>query len=310
VGGQDEGKAIVKLKKLRATEVLEILALLAGGVLLAYHSCRGQDESAAQTPRESRTFAAGPGEAGAGGGDATARQAAVESAVRELIEGVALGRVEDSGRADAQRALASLLERWSWGTEANRSTAAAVIVQQVFDQSKLQSRSVDLGPQQRRAIQSVARELTRELLLLAMGLKPGADGLQGELPAGHERISWNQLGDFPYQEGVPLPPEVQALAGRSVGIFGFMLTLGDSERVTEFVLVESLWGCCFGAVPEVNQTILVRLDPDTPAEYSAAPMLVTGRLEVGEEREAGFVTSLYRVTGATLRPADAATPVR
>lgn len=307
----------MKLRKPRPGEVLEILALLSGGVLLAYYSCRDPDsrQDPRQAPRESRTFAAGraegeSGSAGAGGGDAAARQAGVEAAVRELIEGVALGRVDETQRAEAQRALVALLERWSWGAPEHRSMAAAVIVQQVFDQSKLQSRSVDLGPQQRRAIQSVARELTRELLLLAIGSRPGADGLAGELPAGHERISWNQLGGFPYLEGVRLPPEVEALAGRNVGIFGFMLTLGDSERVTEFVLVESLWGCCFGAVPEVNQTILVRLDPDSPAEYSAAPMLVTGRLEVGEEREAGFVTSLYRIGGATLRPADAAAPVR
>jgi hypothetical protein len=305
----------VKLKRPRPSEVLEILALLSGGVLLAYYSCRGQgaEQGQTQTPRESRTFAAGrvAGESGGGSAaDAAARQAAVEVAVRELIEGVALGRVADTERAEAQRALASLLERWSWGSERDRSTAAAVIVQQVFDQSKLQSRSVDLGPQQRRAIQSVAQELTRELLLLAIGSKPGADELAGELPAGHERISWNQLGGFPYQEGAPLPSEVQALGGRNVGVFGFMLTLGDSQRVTEFVLVESLWGCCFGAVPEVNQTILVRLDPDAPAEYSAAPMLVTGRLEVGEEREAGFVTSLYRIERATVRPAGAAAPVR
>jgi hypothetical protein len=183
-------------------------------------------------------------------------------------------------------------------------------VQQVFDQSKLQSPSVDLTPQQLRAIGGVARELTRELLLLAIGSKPGADGITGDLPAGHERISWNQLGGFPYLEGAPLPPEVQALDGHQVGIFGFMLTLGSSERLTEFVLVESLWGCCFGAVPEVNQTILVRLDPQASADYSAAPLLVSGRLEVGERREAGFVTSLYRIVSATVQPADAAAPGR
>jgi hypothetical protein len=172
----------------------------------------------------------------------------------------------------------------------------------------MQSRSIELLPQQRRAIQSVARELARELLLLSIGAKPGADSIAGELPPGHDRISWNQLGGFPYLEGTPLPAEVQALDGRQVGIFGFMLTLGDSQRVTEFVLVESLWGCCFGAVPEVNQTILVQLGPHASAEYSAAPLLVTGRLEVGERREAGFVTSLYRIVDAELQPADAVAP--
>jgi hypothetical protein len=302
----------VKSKKPRASEVLEVLALLSGVALLAYYSCRGRADDGAEAPRESRTFAAARSEGGNldETGDAEARRVAVEATLRELIGGVALGQVEEAERADIQRSLVSLLERWGWGTSENRSTAAAVIVQQVFDQSKLQSRSVELGPQQLRAIQGVARELTRELLLLAVGSKPGADGIAGALPVGHERISWNQLGGFPYLEGAPLPPEVQALAGRQVGIFGFMLTLGSSERVTEFVLVESLWGCCFGAVPEVNQTILVQLDPQANAEYSAAPMLITGRLEVGERREAGFVTSLYRIVDARVQPADAAAPAR
>jgi hypothetical protein len=293
---------------------LEIVALLAGLGLLAYHSCRGTDggEARASAPRESKTFAAARAGEGPAGptGDAAAPRAAVEMAMRELIEGVALGRIDETQRAESQRSLIELLERWRWGESENRASAAAVIVQQVFDQSKMQRRSVDLGPQQRRAIQSVARELARELLLLAIGATPGADGLAGELPPGYERVSWNQLGGFPYLEGTPLPAEVQALDGALVGIFGFMLTLGDSQRVTEFVLVESLWGCCFGAVPDVNQTLLVRLGPEESTEYSAAPVLVTGRLEVGERREAGFVTSLYRIADAKLTPADAAGPAR
>ena len=83
-----EVEAIVKCRKGPvATEVLEILALLSGGVLLAYYSCRGQgpEQGQTQTPRESRTFAAGrvggesggaspsdaSGQAGRGGGGGT-----------------------------------------------------------------------------------------------------------------------------------------------------------------------------------------------------------------------------------------------
>src|SRR5690606_32936614 len=167
-----------------------------------------------------------------------------------------LGQIDEGQRAEAQRALAALLERWGWGTEQNRLTAAAVIVQQVFDQAKARSSSASLSAQQARAIEGVARELARELLLLADGQSPGADGLSGALPAGYERVTWHQLGGFAYQEGAALPEAVRALDGRDVGIFGFMLSLGDAERMSEFVLVESLWGCCFGSVPEVNQTIL------------------------------------------------------
>jgi hypothetical protein len=293
--------------KPRPREVLELLLLSCGCVLLLYYSCRGQgdaDESAA--PRESKTFAAvrSVPDSVEDTADTVARQRAVEVAIGELIGAVALGQVEETGRAQAQRSLVTLLETWRWGTDQNRATGAAVVVQQIFDRAKIENRSVELSLRQVQAIQGVAKELARELLLLAVGASAGADGISAALPAGHERITWNQLGSFPYSEGSPLPAEVTALGGHAVGIFGFMLTLNSSEHVSEFVLVESLWGCCFGTVPEVNQTIIVRVDPTTNAQYSAAPLLVTGRLEVGEEREGGFVTSVYRIVDAHVTPVE------
>jgi hypothetical protein len=297
----------VNLKKLRPSEVLELLLLSCGCVLLLYYSCRGGgDGGEAGAPRESKTFAAtrsGP-DSVEDTADATARERAVETAIGELIGAVALGQVEESGRADAQRSLVSLLENWRWGTDQNRASGAAVVVQQIFDRAKVESRSVELSARQVQAIQGVAKELARELLLLSVGSSAGADGISAALPAGYERITWNQLGSFPYREGGELPAEVTALGGHPVGIFGFMLTLSSSEHMSEFVLVESLWGCCFGTVPEVNQTIIVRVDPKTSAQYSAAPLLVTGRLEVGEEKEGGFVTSVYRIVDAQVSPAD------
>lgn len=301
------------MKKLRASEWLELGALALGCLLLVYYACRTPSVEPAAEARAQKTFAADrpasgtPGE-GSSTGDSRARQAAVEQAVRELISGVALGQVEESGRGDVQLSLVGLLERLGWGSPDNRATAAAVVVQQVFDRAKLQSPSRELSVQQVRAIQGVSRELARELLLLAIGVSAGADGIQEPVPTGHARVTWNQLGGFEYREGAELPPEVQALDGRSVAIVGFMLTLGGSEQQTEFVLVESLWGCCFGSVPEVHQTILVRLRPDTSAEYSAAPLLVSGRLEAGEERTGGFVTSVYRIVDAVVRPIEASTP--
>jgi hypothetical protein len=298
------------MKKPRPSEWLELSLLLSGCLLMVYFACRTPSAEQAE-PRASKTFAADrTGPAGAveapGGAEAPARQAAAEQAVRELISGVALGQVEEASRGEAQLSLVALLERLGWGSPENRTTAAAVVVQQVFDRAKLQSRSTGLSLQQVRAIQGVSKELARELLLLAIGVSAGADGINEPLPSGHARVTWNQLGGFPYEEGAELPPEVRALGGRDVGIVGFMLTLGDTEQLSELVLVESLWGCCFGSVPEVNQTILVRLLPGTNAEYSAAPQLVSGRLEAGEERQGGFVTSVYRIVDAVVRPVESA----
>jgi hypothetical protein len=289
----------MKLTRLRPTELLELLALLGGVSLILYFSCR--EEPLAPAARDSKVFAAPrAGAAITSPGSNESTRAATEQALERLLARVATGEVTEAQRSEVQQSLVALLERSERGTAESRVTATAMIVQQVFDQAKLQVASPELSLRQQRAIASMAQELTRQLMLMATGSSPGADGIEVALPPDHERVTWNQLGGFAYREGEPLPEELRALGGRKVGIPGFMLTLGDPEAVREFILVESLWGCCFGSVPELNQTIVVRIKAGQSAEHTATPLLVTGVLEVGEEREGGFVTSVYRLTDASV----------
>ena len=51
-------------------------------------------------------------------------------------------------------------------------------------------------------------------------------------------------------------------------------------------------------MPELNQTIVVRLAAEQAFDYTAAPVLITGKLEVSEEKQGGFVASLYRIVDA------------
>src|SRR5262249_19371335 len=159
-----------------------------------------------------------------------------------------------------------------------------MIVQQVFDRAKLANVNPDLSGRQHEAIRAMAGELTRQLLLLAVGASPGADALPVTLPEGHTKLDWKRIGGFRYMEGGEVPAEIRALDGLPVGVPGFILTVGETESMHEFILLESLWGCCFGAVPELNQTIVVRLGAGHTLDYTAAPVLVTGTLQVGEER--------------------------
>jgi hypothetical protein len=79
-----------------------------------------------------------------------------------------------------------------------------------------------------------------------------------------------------------------------------MLSLGETGDLTSFILVESLWGCCFGNVPQMNQMVLAQLSG--AASYTGIPIIVAGTLDVGEEREGEYVTSLYRLRSATVHP--------
>jgi hypothetical protein len=298
---------LVKVKKLSAGEIAELVALLLGGSLLAYFSCGSDGDAGPVRPRESKTFSVPRSNEPSPGADdeSRSRQRIVEDTLRELLGNVAIGRIGEEQRSEVQLGLIELLERVRWGKPDNRVNAAAVVVQQLFDQAKLQTLTRELTPRQSQAIAALAKELTRQFLLLAVGSSPGADGIDIPLPEGHERVSWNQLGGFPYQEGGSVPSEVLALHGRRVGLPGFMLSSSDTAFPGEFILVESLWGCCFGSVPDVNQTILVRGRLGAAVDYTSGPLVVTGVLEVGEQRQQGFVSSLYRVIDATVRPLDA-----
>jgi hypothetical protein len=293
-----------KRRKVRWSTWLEVSLLGLGCAGLAYFSCR--DESA-RPSRESKVFSAPRSESeSAASGSADGTRRAIEVLLGNVLTGVAAGEVSEERRVDLQRELMRLLEQSGTGRPETRANAAGMIVQQIFDRAKLQTASPQLSLRQRQAILAMGRELTRQLLLLAVGASPGADAIGTALPEGYTRIDWKRIGGFTYLEGGELPEDVRALDGRAVGVPGFILTMGDTEGLREFILLESLWGCCFGSVPDVNQTILVRLGPARAMDYTAAPVLVTGKMQVGEERQAGFVASLYRIVDATVTPLDGA----
>lgn len=276
--------------------MIEVLALSLGCAVLGYVTCREKDPEVA---REGRVFGAPRSE---GAAASNPERAAIEVLLGNTLRGIATGNVSEEKRVDIQRELMALLERAGVGRPESRSNAAALIVQQMFDRAKLEIATSELSTRQRQAITAMARELTRQISLLAVGASPGADAMTTTLPDGVLKLNWKRMGGFQYVEGGELPADIRALDGRSVGVPGFILTMGDTENIREFILLESLWGCCFGAVPDVNQTILVRLGSGGPIDYTAAPVLVTGKLEVGEERQGGFVASLYRVVDAKVQP--------
>lgn len=281
---------------------LEVLGLVLGVGLLMYVAC-GEEEPA--SPRESRVFAA-VREPGAATPSERERRRVIDQLLAELLGGIATGQLQEQQRAEVQQRLVAALEAYAIGSPEHHASAAGLIVQQMFDQAKRQSGRRDMTARQALAVSGMARELSRQLIAVASGASPGADGVEAHLPAGHERLDWDRLGSFAYREGAPLPADVLELDGHRVGLPGFMLTLGEGRGAREFVLVESLWGCCFGGVPEMNQTVLVRMRADERLKYTAGPLLVTGMLDVGEQREGGFVTSLYRIEGASVSSLDPA----
>ncbi len=99
----------------------------------------------------------------------------------------------------------------------------------------------------------------------------------------------------------PFPPHVLALDGRFVSIRGFMLPDVDFEHIRRFHMVRSLWGCCFGAPPRMNEIVLVEVPGEEGLDYTYNTLEIGGTLSVVWEIEDGLVNDLYRLEAATIR---------
>ena len=109
-------------------------------------------------------------------------------------------------------------------------------------------------------------------------------------------LKFNLLGGWKYIEGkTSIPKNVRDFDGKSVEISGFMMPINETEHIKRFLLIQSLWGCCFGQTPEVNHIIVVDMESDKTAEYYPDPVVVTGKFSVGETREEGYLVSIYRL---------------
>lgn len=125
-------------------------------------------------------------------------------------------------------------------------------------------------------------------------------------------ISFATLSNFDYELPDPLDPAakvdpnqvpaaVKALHGRQVAIRGFMLPLDlDQSGVSLFTLNGSQDMCYFGAPVRMNEWVLVRMTGPKKARFTHLPIVVSGRLEVGEELRNGRVVSLYRLAAVSV----------
>ena len=115
------------------------------------------------------------------------------------------------------------------------------------------------------------------------------------------RASFDQLGGWKHVEGkTPIPEKVKKLDGQWVEVSGFMWSNNQIDNLTRFVLVQSLWGCCFGQTPDMNHFVDVTLESGKMASFYPDPVRVIGRLSVGEKIEDGHCVSIYRMEARTV----------
>jgi hypothetical protein len=125
----------------------------------------------------------------------------------------------------------------------------------------------------------------------------------GSLQAGAPAVPAQVDDEQPVEPAPPRPPSkvpenVRAFDGVRVEITGFMNPIEfDGDGVKSFALTAIPGGCCYGAIPRLNEWVVVQMPGEERAEYAYYdPVTLFGVLSVGELYEDSTVLSLYRMT--------------
>lgn len=142
---------------------------------------------------------------------------------------------------------------------------------------------------------------------------PGANIPPAELENGYLKLGFDRLSGFkfvppdfdpaanpnvqPPTGNEQIPDIVKSWSGKKAVITGFMQpTKLEKGKCTEFMLMSSQMACCFGAVPNINDWVVVRMPAGVPVMMDV-PISFYGTLKVGATFENGYLTGIYEMDG-------------
>jgi len=157
-------------------------------------------------------------------------------------------------------------------------------------------------------------------LLLAgsgVGLQASEAASKTAADEGFEKVGFELLAAFNYtppgyeansatpKEGEvkkdQIPDYVRELDEKKISITGFMLpTKFKDGKVTELLLMKDQSGCCFGAMPRINEWIIVKMTNGGVPPLMDMPLTFVGKLKVGEVFEEGYLAGIYQLEGEKL----------
>ena len=119
---------------------------------------------------------------------------------------------------------------------------------------------------------------------------------------GIDRIlPFEEISSWPYQDGLKgMPKRLKKLSGKQVLMTGFMLPIDEVENIKEFLLVQSLWGCCYGTPPDINGVVRVVMKGSKRIDYEFEPIKIIGTFKVGPTVEDGFCVDIYQLSAESV----------
>lgn len=118
----------------------------------------------------------------------------------------------------------------------------------------------------------------------------------GELGGVDQIVTFEEISAWLYEDGLlGMPEPIEQLDGSQVLMTGFMLPIDEVENIREFLLVQSLWSCCYGQPPDINGIVRVVMKGDARIDYQFDPIKVVGKFEVSATTEDGYCVDIYQL---------------
>ena len=130
--------------------------------------------------------------------------------------------------------------------------------------------------------------------------------LQEEIKAGKitgldKILPFDELTSWPYEDGLKgMPKRVKKLSGKKVLMTGFMLPIDEVQNIKEFLLVESLWSCCYGQPPDIHGIVRVVMPKKKTTDYFFDPLKLIGTFKVEATMMDGYCVDIYQLHCETL----------
>jgi hypothetical protein len=117
---------------------------------------------------------------------------------------------------------------------------------------------------------------------------------EGKIKGVDKLLTFEDISSWPYEDGLKgMPDSLRKLDGQKVMMTGFMLPIDEVENISKFLLVQSLWSCCFGQPPDVNGLVRVEMQGRKRVEYQYDPIRIIGILTIKANYDDDYCTDVY-----------------
>jgi len=118
----------------------------------------------------------------------------------------------------------------------------------------------------------------------------------GKIEGLDKIVTFDELSAWPYEDGLKgMPKKVKDLHGKKVLMSGFMLPIDEVRDIKEFLLVQSLWSCCYGQPPDINGIVRVVMPKGKTTDYFFDPLKIIGTFKVEATSIDNYCVDIYQI---------------